>query len=140
EAPRDCSSRRRRDRARRGGHQRERARIGRGAQRERVVMTPSNRRVGRPKLPPQGMGEGRVRAKEPPVSEEPDPRPAEATPLRAKGRFGVFARGLLGVVLVISVSATVAWAARRYVMTTPRFAVKDIAIAGAHRRTSDEIA
>jgi cell division protein FtsQ len=45
-----------------------------------------------------------------------------------------------GVALVIGVSGTVAWAARRYVMTTPRFAVATIDVSGERHRTSDEIA
>jgi cell division protein FtsQ len=52
----------------------------------------------------------------------------------------VIARATLGIALVVGVSVTAALGARRYVTTTPRFAVKDIDVSGNARRTADEIA
>lgn len=58
---------------------------------------------------------------------------------RLTGTFAVL-RLVLGIVVVVGASAGVAWAARRYVLTSPRFAVKTIAIEGAVRTTPERIA
>lgn len=49
-------------------------------------------------------------------------------------------RGVVGFVMVIAIGGTVAWGARRYVKTSPRFAVSEIITTGAKRRTPDELA
>jgi cell division protein FtsQ len=50
------------------------------------------------------------------------------------------ARGVLGFAMVIAIGGTVAWGARRYVKTSPRFAVSEIITTGAKHRTPDELA
>jgi cell division protein FtsQ len=46
----------------------------------------------------------------------------------------------MGAALVLGLAAGGALGARRYVTTTPRFAVKDVTVAGNQRRTADDVA
>ena len=71
----------------------------------------------------------------PPAAEVPVPQRVE----RAPSRWARVARTVLGASLVIATSALVAWAARRYVMTSPRFAVTDVEVVGGDRRTPDAV-
>lgn len=48
-------------------------------------------------------------------------------------------RTFTGVALVATASIAVAWVARCHVMSSPRFAVTDVVVAGNDRRTSDAI-
>ena len=50
------------------------------------------------------------------------------------------ARGVIGFVMVVGIGGTVAWGARHYVKTSPRFAVSEIVTTGAKRRSPDELA
>jgi cell division protein FtsQ len=84
-------------------------------------VTPQNRR--------------RVRESMPPAAEVPVPLGVE----RGLSRWARIARTVLGASLVIATSALVAWAARRYVMTSPRFAVTDVEVVGGERRTPDAV-
>lgn len=87
-------------------------------------MTPQNRRVREP-----------LREPTPVPTEVPlPPRPA-----RGPSRWARVARAVLGGALVVATSALVAWAARRYVMTSPRFAVTDVEVVGGDRRTPDAV-
>ena len=63
---------------------------------------------------------------------------ASATP-RAGG-VGRAIQLLAGVALVVTASIGVAWGARRYITTSPRFAVRTVLVDGAHRRTATQIA
>lgn len=94
-------------------------------------MTPQNRRV---REPPSQPSPG-VRESIPPATEIIVP------PRAAKGpsRWAAAARTVVGASLVVATSALVAWAARRYVMTSPRFAVTDIEVVGCERRTPDVV-
>ncbi|NUP12578.1 MAG: FtsQ-type POTRA domain-containing protein [Polyangiaceae bacterium] len=47
---------------------------------------------------------------------------------------------LVGVAIVASASLGVAWGAKRYMTTSPRFAIKSVQVDGAMRRTPQEIA
>lgn len=87
-------------------------------------MTPQNRRVREP-----------LRESAPPPAEVPVPPRAD----RGPSRWAHIARTVLGCVLVVATSALVAWAARGYVMTSPRFAVTDIEVVGGERRTADAV-
>jgi len=84
-------------------------------------VTPQNRRRARESMPP--------------AAEVPVPQRVE----RAPSRWARVARTVLGASLVIATSALVAWAARRYVMTSPRFAVTDVEVVGGDRRTPDAV-
>jgi cell division protein FtsQ len=67
----------------------------------------------------------------------PNPLPVSA---RSPSRFVTVVRTVLGVALVAGASVAVAWAARRHIMTSPRFAVSDVQVVGADHRTPDAIA
>jgi cell division protein FtsQ len=47
---------------------------------------------------------------------------------------------ITGVIIVAAASVSVAYGARRYVLTSPRFAVKTVAVDGARRRTALQVA
>ena len=49
------------------------------------------------------------------------------------------ARGVIGFVMVLGIGGTVAWGARRYVKTSPRFAVSEVITTGAKRRSPEEL-
>ena len=87
-------------------------------------MTPSNRRVKR-SLPPEGSPES--------------PRQALAAPPRSPSRLLSALRAAAGFALVVSSAVGVAWAARRHVVTSPRFAVTEIEVVGNERRASEAL-
>lgn len=66
------------------------------------------------------------------------PKPPE--PVRTESRAMRIARGVIGFVMVVGIGGTVAWGARRYVKTSPRFAINEIVTTGAKRRSPDELA
>jgi cell division protein FtsQ len=97
-------------------------------------MIPSNRRVKKPQLPADvleasGIAEGEDLVEPPP----PPPAPKRHT------KIGMAVRAALGVALVVGISSTVAWGARRHMMTSARFAVKDIEVTGMKHRTPEEV-
>lgn len=49
-------------------------------------------------------------------------------------------RGVVGFVMVVGIGGGVAYGARRYVKTSPRFAITEIVTTGARRRTPEELA
>ena len=91
-------------------------------------LNPTNRRVGKGQPLPDVLHRA------------PDTR-LTAAPLAAtkRGKVGTIARAVAGVALVASVSSTVAWAARNYVKTSTRFAVKEVVVSGGHHRSADEL-
>ena len=50
------------------------------------------------------------------------------------------ARGVVGFLMVVGIGGTVAWGARKYVKTSPRFAITEVITTGAKRRSPDELA
>jgi cell division protein FtsQ len=66
---------------------------------------------------------------------------ATAKPLSARAErvFGAL-RFLAGTALVVGASWSVAWAARRYVTTSPRFVVTDVVVNGNKLRTPEQLA
>jgi cell division protein FtsQ len=78
--------------------------------------------------------------KDPPTASR-GPEPA-AAPTRKTRRGPVLAalRTAVGVVLVAAISGAVAWGARTYVKTSPRFGVSEIVVTGGHFRSADQIA
>ncbi len=73
----------------------------------------------------------------PPASiDPPEPKPAP----RGESRALRVLRAAFGVAMVVAIASTVAWAARRYVQTSPRFAVSEIVTTGAKHRTPEELA
>ena len=65
--------------------------------------------------------------------------PTEPRPPSPHARLVNAARAVLGAALVLGLSTTVAWAARRHVLSSARFAVEDVVVLGAHRRTADAL-
>jgi cell division protein FtsQ len=73
----------------------------------------------------------------PPVSGDIGERPSK------RGGDSGFVRALrvvVGVALVVGIGSGVAWGARRYVRTSPRFGVSEIITSGGKRRSPDDIA
>jgi cell division protein FtsQ len=91
------------------------------------VLQP-NRRVKTPRQPLDASPET--------LSAPPPPR----KPSRPPSRILAALRTTVGIVLVVSAALGVAWAARRHVMTSPRFAVTEIDVVGQDRRTAEAIA
>ena len=69
----------------------------------------------------------------------PAARPLAPKP-RGESKFMRVARGVLGFAMVLGIGGTVAYGARRYVKTSPRFSVSEIVTTGAKHRTPDELA
>jgi cell division protein FtsQ len=85
----------------------------------------------------------RVKTPQRPLDLSQEPLPAPRTPskrVRPPSRILAALRTTLGIVLVVSAALGVAWAARRHVMTSPRFAVTEIDVVGHERRTAEAIA
>jgi len=103
-----------------------------------------NRRLKRPAGPPV------VAAPSDPEPQHDSPPPPGATtstirppkPVRVKAAPKI-PRALslvLGVMVVLSASIAVAWGARRYIMTSPRFSIRTIVVDGNHRLTAEQVA
>jgi cell division protein FtsQ len=86
----------------------------------------------------------RPRAAEPSLA--PTEKPIAAKPRSKKAaskqesRILRIARTATGIALVVGIGGGVAWGARRYVKTSPRFAVNEISTSGGKRRSPDELA
>src|SRR5207253_260388 len=99
-------------------------------------------RVKKPQLPPDVAESAGLDGFEPledlrePLHESREFAPR---PKKPASRAMTVARAIVGVALVVAVSGTVAWAARRHVMSSTRFAVSEIDVTGTHHRTNDEI-
>jgi cell division protein FtsQ len=101
-------------------------------------VKPSNRRVKPPQLPPDVWAEADIGDVPVLVDPEPEPNvPAEGT--KPPSRAAQVARAVVGVAVFVSVMWGVAWAARRHVVSSSRFAVTEIDVSGQHRRTTEEI-
>lgn len=100
-------------------------------------MNPSNRRVRPQKLPYDAKESGG--ASDPGTLVDPPAPAGQAAPKRARSRTGTIVRAALGVLLVVGVSSTVAWGAKKHIMSSARFSVKEIEVNGAKHRTSEEV-
>ena len=93
-------------------------------------MHPSNRRIAAPQLPPNAVEVG--------VDERAESaETSENRPVSRFRRLAPYVRGFLGAVLVAGVALAVAWSARRYVLTSTRFAITEIDIVGENIRSED---
>lgn len=72
-----------------------------------------------------------------PVSQSVRP---PAAPRKPKSRFWATVQLLAGIVVVLSASIAVAWGARRYITTSPRFSLRTVTVAGTQRRTAEHVA
>ena len=99
-----------------------------------MKLHPQNRRVRKPELLPDVMD----------VACDPGPfdpaQPPPSVPARPPSRALAVLRFVAGTALVLGASWSVAWAARRYVTTSPRFAVTDVVVNGNKLRTPDQLA
>lgn len=68
----------------------------------------------------------------------PSMQPAPAR--RGPGRFARMVQLVGGVAVVLVASTAVAWGARRYLMTSPRFGVRTVLVDGEHRRPAAAVA
>jgi cell division protein FtsQ len=66
--------------------------------------------------------------------------PAGASPRRPASRIGRLFQLVVGVSVVLAASIAVAWGARRYIMTSPRFAIRTVLVDGVRRRTAEQVA
>ncbi len=73
----------------------------------------------------------------PPVSGDVAPEPVKPG---GESRALRVLRAIVGVVMVIGIGSGVVWGARRYVRTSPRFAVSEIMTSGGKRRGPEDIA
>ena len=69
----------------------------------------------------------------------PTRRPPSA-PARATSRVTRWLQLTLGAIVVIACSIAVAWGARRYITSSPRFAVRTVLVEGTSRRSADQVA
>jgi len=75
-----------------------------------------------------------------PPSEAPIALPAKVETMPRESRTMRIARGVVGFLMVVGIGGTVAWGARKYVKTSPRFAITEVITTGAKRRSPDELA
>lgn len=94
-----------------------------------------------PKPPSTGNTRRRPSKSVPAISEAPVAMPLKApVAVKTESRTMRIARGVIGFVMVLGIGGTVAWGARKYVKTSPRFAVNEVITTGAKRRAPDELA
>jgi cell division protein FtsQ len=70
----------------------------------------------------------------------PPPGGSSGSPSRPMSRVSRAVQLVAGVSIVLAASIAVAWGARRYVMSSPRFAVRTVLVEGERRRSASQIA
>ncbi|MEO5728385.1 MAG: FtsQ-type POTRA domain-containing protein [Byssovorax sp.] len=96
--------------------------------RAEVIDAPSDPILGGDDSPPPGPATTSLR---------PPPR---ATARRFEGRVSRGLQLVAGAAVVVAASISVAWGARRYVTTSPRFAVRTVLVEGERRRSAVAVA
>ncbi|WP_437735910.1 cell division protein FtsQ/DivIB [Sorangium sp. So ce1335] len=66
--------------------------------------------------------------------------PGQARPARPLSRHFRALQLLAGAAVVIVASTAVAWGARRYIVSSPRFAVRTVLVDGVQRRSAEQVA
>lgn len=99
------------------------------------AVRPSNRRTRASSLPPDALEAASEAA---PRDVIQDPVKVAARSARVASVLSV-ARTTFGFVLILGVSLGVAWGARRYVNTSPRFAVRETVVDGTLRRSKETV-
>jgi cell division protein FtsQ len=95
------------------------------------AVRPSNRRTRASSIPPDALE---------PVAASPTKDPVKTAARSARWAAALrIARTTVGFVLILGVSLGVAWGARRYVNTSPRFAVRETVVDGTVRRSKETI-
>jgi cell division protein FtsQ len=114
-----------------------------------VKAPPENRRrpdAARPKTvsaPPDPIAGDDSPVPGPATTTVRPPRPAAAAPKpdrRPPGRVARAFQLVGGVAVVLAASISVAWGARRYLTTSPRFAVRTVLVEGERRRSAAHVA
>ena len=109
----------------------------------RNPLTPPPPRIARnvrlPRAASAEPSEAEVRASRPAPPPAPGEGRSRTSSATSSTTFRVL-RAALGFALVVGIGITVAWSARRYVKTSPRFAVSEIVTTGSKRRSADELA
>ncbi|HEX7663555.1 MAG TPA: FtsQ-type POTRA domain-containing protein [Polyangiaceae bacterium] len=90
-------------------------------------MLPVNRRIAPPKLPPDAVER----------MERDAANAGKNEPVSRFRKIVPYVRGFFGAVLVAGVALGVAWSARRWVLTSTRFAITEIEVSGAHTRSNE---
>jgi cell division protein FtsQ len=90
-------------------------------------MKPSNRRIPKEASPDSVPGG------------EEDRGAHASGPRRTAGEALAIARSILGGAVVIGLSGVVAWAVRRHIVESPRFAVTEIVVTGQHQRSAETL-
>lgn len=111
-----------------------------------MPMAP-NRRVAKPQLPPEVEGTREaadVAASLPPLAMDAEGEGTESAPTLPKvpsavGRAVRVLAQAVGVLALLVASGIAAWAARRYVTTSPRFALTEVEVKGTTHRSKDDI-
>jgi cell division protein FtsQ len=71
----------------------------------------------------------------------PGPKKSRFKPLSPRlDRLASFAKMVFGAAVVLAASVAVAWGARRYILTSPRFAVRTVLVEGNGRRSAEQLA
>jgi cell division protein FtsQ len=73
----------------------------------------------------------------------PPPMPKRAEPSKLRRTGGQLFKALQligGVIIVLVASVAVAWGARRYVISSPRFAIRTVLVDGAKKRSAGQVA
>ncbi len=91
-------------------------------------------------IPPSAKPSSRNPRRKPDSDRPTAPPVSIAPPPPEPSRAGRIARAALGFALVVGIGGTVAYGARRYVKTSPRFAVNEIVTIGGKHRTAEELA
>ncbi|MBX3261686.1 MAG: FtsQ-type POTRA domain-containing protein [Labilithrix sp.] len=76
----------------------------------------------------------------PPVSGDVAPRPASRPKPAGDSRVLRALRAIVGLAMVVGIGSGVVWGARRYVRTSPRFAVSEIVTSGGKLRGPEDLA
>lgn len=81
------------------------------------------------------------------AAEDDSPAPGRAArsvrppaPKKPRSRLVTTLQLLAGVIVVLAASIAVAWGARRYVTTSPRFSIRTVTVDGTQRRTAEQVA
>ncbi|MCA9587720.1 MAG: FtsQ-type POTRA domain-containing protein [Myxococcales bacterium] len=96
--------------------------------------------------PPPSVGNRRVRKPAEPAKDAPkgpdSVAPFEAAPSVPRpsdGRWVRAARAVVGLTLILSLGGGAAWGGRKWLKQSPRFAVKEVVVLGAKRRSAEDL-
>lgn len=106
------------------------------------MSEPALRNTRRPRPPPDELGESAYACEVGDAdasSGRSEPPRAAARPTRARRWLGRLSL-MTGIIVVVAASVLVAWGMRRYLHSSPRFAIRTVEVGGNVRRTAHQIA